>query len=487
MEIKIGKKDWMFLIVCLALGILAEASFFHGEIGLSYLVFIAGFYLVLFLRYRLAFQHRRIGLLLMVAIWILAGSYAFYDNVLFYNLNLIIIPILVYFHIVLITRPNQLNWATPGFVKILGMKLSEGKSYCAAFFNKGFRKLFKNMDEELFQTMKRVLIGLTIGAPLLLVITGLLMSADAVFQDVILRLPQFILSLNFLEGSWRVAVVLFLTLLFFAIFQVLHVKSEPEESFRPIEKARAGWNSITVITILIMLNAVYVLFAAIQFQYFFGEGLQEGYTFAEYARKGFFELIVVTLINWSILIACLKFVKESHNVPRLTLKIMYSLLILVSGIMLASAFGRLSLYEAAYGYTLDRLLAHAFMILLIVIFAYTFIRVWLERLSLLHFYIIAGLLFYTGVNAVNMEQIVVDNNLKRYEESGKIDIYYLNSLSYTGLTGLIELYKIEQDYPELKRILNDRQQWGDKQPEDSWQSFNFTKQEAKERLKELKL
>lgn len=297
MEISIRQRDWVFLLVCLGLGILAEVSFFHGEIGLSYIVFIAGFYLVLFLRYRLEFHHRRIGLLLMVVIWILAGSYLFYDNVLFYHLNLMVIPILVYFHVVLITSPNQLNWAAPKFVKILGMRLSDGKDYCAAFCNRGFRKIFKNMDEELLQTVKRVLTGAAIGAPLLLIITGLLMSADAVFQDVILRLPQFILNLNFLEGFWRVAVVILLTLLFFSIFQVLNMKSEPEESFKPVKRTVVSWNSITAITILIMLNAVYVLFAAIQFQYFFSSGLQEGYTFAEYAQKGFFELIVVTLIK----------------------------------------------------------------------------------------------------------------------------------------------------------------------------------------------
>ncbi|OZU87419.1 hypothetical protein CIL03_16500 [Virgibacillus indicus] len=485
MEINISKSDWMFLLVCFGLGVLGEVSFFHGEIGLSYIVFIAVFYIVLFLRYRLAFQHRRIGLLLMMAIWILAGSYVFYDNVLFYHLNLMIIPVLIYFHIVLITSPNHINWATPRFIKIMAMKLQEGKNYCAAFFNKGFRKFFKNMDEEMLQTVKRVLKGVVIGAPLLFIITGLLMSSDAVFQDVILRLPQFIINLNFLESFWRVAVVIFLTLLFFGIFQVLHVKSEPEESFRPVKRTVVSWNSISAITILIMLNAVYVLFAAIQFQYFFDAGLQEGYTFAEYARRGFFELIVVTLINWTILTACLKFVRESSKALHWILKIMYSLLVLVSGVMLASAFQRLSMYEAAYGYTLDRLLAHAFMIFLIVIFAYTFIRVWMERLSLLHFYMIAGLLFYTAINAVNMEQMVVDKNLERYEQSGKIDIYYISSLSYTGLNGLIELYEADPNYPELKRMLDNKQQRLENQTKKSWQAFNFTEQKVKERLKNL--
>src|SRR5690625_1780766 len=101
MKINITRKDWLFLIACIGLGILAELSFLHGRVGLSYLVFISGFYLVVFLRFRLSFNHRRIGLLFMVVIWILSGSYLFYDNQLFHNLNLLLFLILFFFFIVL--------------------------------------------------------------------------------------------------------------------------------------------------------------------------------------------------------------------------------------------------------------------------------------------------------------------------------------------------------------------------------------------------
>src|SRR5690625_5470657 len=87
------------------------------------------------------------------------------------------------------------------------------------------------------------------------------------------------------------------------------------------------------------------------------------------------------------------------------LKCLYTVLIVMSGIILFSAYIRLTMYEEAYGFTLSRVLAHVFMIYLIVIFVYTLIRVWLEKLPLLHFYIIVGIIFYTGLNAINLEQI----------------------------------------------------------------------------------
>ncbi|WP_174615587.1 DUF4153 domain-containing protein [Virgibacillus ihumii] len=489
MDTIIKKNEWLFMLSCLGLGILAEISFFHARIGVSYLVFLTGFYLVVFVRFRRGFNHRRIGLLIMGCIWLLAASYLLYDNGLFYLLNIVVIPFLVLFHVVLITSPGSLKWGKPIFLLRMAAKIGQGVAYSTRFCNRLFNQLFRNMNKSTSQTVKRVMLGFLIGIPLIGVITGLLMSADAVFKDIVLHLPKFIFDLN-LELIFRTVAALIFTFLFFGILQVLrNTRRLPIQMKRDLEngKSAISWNGVTAVTILVLLNAVYALFAVIQFTYFFGDGLQAGYSYAEYARRGFFELVLVTLINWTILICCLKLVREQGAKLKLVLKLMYSLLIIVSGVMLVSAYQRLSMYEAAYGFTMDRILAHAFMIFLIVVFTYTFIRVWLERLALLHFYLIAGLMFYTALNVMHIEQIIVNENLERFEESGKIDIHYLNSLSYTGVEGLIELYKMDPDYPELERMLYFRQQTMKNNPLDDWQSFNFTKREIRERLLELEL
>lgn len=484
MDVQVTKREWPFLLICVGLGILAELSFFHEEIGLSYLVFIAVFYAVFFLRISIPFQRRRIGLLLMAAVWLLAGSYLFYNSTLFYPLNLVVIPALVFFHLIMITSQNKIVWSKPAFLILLIMKLKEAIQYSTRFCI----GTVKPMDEGAGKTIKRIVIGLITGIPLLLVIIGLLMSADKVFQDMILKLPSFIIRFNFTEELLRLIVVIVLSLLFFGIFQVLPRRTEIETNnvMNP-EKKHIYWDSVIVVTILAMLNLVYAIFVAIQFAYFFGGGLQAELTYAEYARKGFFELLLVTLINWTLLIFVLKRVNTPNKAMKLTLKILNTLLIIVSGVMLVSAFGRLSMYEAAYGFTVDRILAHAFMIFLMVIFAYTFIRVWVERLAILHFYLITSLLFYVVLNVIHIEQLIVTNNLERYEQTEKIDIYYLSTLSYTGIEGLIELYKIEPDYPELQRLLRIEQRKLEMKQPDSWQTFNFKKQEVIEKIQRLDL
>ena len=487
MKINITRKDWLFLIACIGLGILAEVSFLHGRVGLSYLVFISGFYLVVLLRFRLSFNHRRIGLLFMVVIWILSGSYLFYDNQLFHNLNLLLIPILIFSHIVLITSPNTFKWDTPRFINLLITKLREGRQYVAAFANASLNGLFKHENRKTAQTVKRILCGLAIGLPLLILITSLLMSADTIFQDVILRLPIYLFPANFLEGLLRFLFIMFVSFSLFGVFQVLKRRQISHDKYNKQARKVMHWNSITAMTILVMMNVVYLLFVVIQFRYFFNNDLMEGFTYASYARRGFFELILVMIINWTILISFLKYVTDRRRGIKLTLNILYSSLIIMSGIMLASGYGRLTMYEEAYGFTLDRVLAHAFMIYLMVTFSYTFIRVWIEKISLLHFYLIVGLIFYTMLNAINIEQLIVDKNLERYEQTGKIDVYYLDSLSYPGWDGLIQLYEMEEDYPALQPILKERQEWQAGQPSEKWQSFNFAKQKIAKELEELDL
>ncbi len=482
----VSKNEWLFLIACIGLGWLAEISFLHGRIGISYPLFILGFYGVFFLRYRLDFQHRRIGMLMMVVIWMLASTFVFYDNDFFHSLNILVIPVLVFSHIVLITRPNNFTWETPKFIVQVLIIFNKGIHHSGVFIVKVFQQVFKGMNPRTAYVLRGIIIGLLIGVPLLALITGLLMSADDVFYDVVIHVPEFILQINVLEYGFRLIFIVTTSLLFFGIFQVLKKDSEQLNGikmFPPI----LSWNSLTAITILLLLNIVYVLFVAIQFKYFFSGNLIEGMTYASYARRGFTELVVVMIINWTILLYFFKKIHTESRLAKIVLQLLYSLLIMTSGIMLASAFQRLSLYEAAYGFTIDRVLAHTFMIYLMIIFAYTLIRVWIERISLIHFFLIVGLIFYTGINVFNVEQFIVDKNFERYEETGKIDIYYLGSLSYTGWNGLIELYKEDKDFEEVEDELIYLKRQVKNEYRRSWQSFNFAREKFKEEISQLDL
>lgn len=110
----------------------------------------------------------------------------------------------------------------------------------------------------------------------------------------------------------------------------------------------------------------------------------------------------------------------------------------------------------------------------------------MERLSLVRFYIISAIIFYTLVNTIQLDRFVVERNLERYSETGKIDIYYLNSLSYEGVEGLVELYKINPSHSGLSELLLQRKQEL-LYSEETWNSINISRKSAEKALMNLEI
>ncbi|MBS4198167.1 DUF4173 domain-containing protein [Bacillus sp. FJAT-49732] len=479
MELKIEKIDWLFFIMCFLVGIVAEEAFFRGQIGISYIVFIVLFYTIFFYRFRsYSFSHQRFGYLVLISIWLLAISYYLYDTTLFYTLNILIIPALVIFHLVLITSREKTEWSNIRFIFYMLRRFFEGIRY-SAIFTKYFSGLFrKSVNKKHYDVWVKILIGLIISVPLLFIILNLLISADTQFEKLMTSIPS-LFSFR-AEYAFRFIIILVYTFTFFGFMQVLLQKNTitEQKEIKPI-----SMDGIITITILSLLDLVYILFVAIQFKYFFSGTLGEGYTYAEYARRGFFELLFVTLINLSVTTGVISLTKNVQGFLKNAIRGALTLLVLSSGVLLISAFMRLTMYEEAYGFTFTRVLAHSFMIFLMVILAYTLIKIWLEKLSLFHFYFIATLIYYVGINIVNIDRFVVERNIERFEQTGKIDTLYMSSFSSAGRLGLIELYEKDPNDQELNDLL--KQLKAELRPTNMWQSNNYTRNKMYEKLEEL--
>ncbi|WNS74940.1 DUF4173 domain-containing protein [Bacillus sp. DTU_2020_1000418_1_SI_GHA_SEK_038] len=483
MEIKIERIDWIFFFLCFLMGIMAEEAFFRYQIGISYFLFIAVFYALFFWRFRtFSFSHQRFGYLILIVIWLLAASYYLYDTALFYALNILLIPALVIFHLALITSPKKIEWSSIYFISYTLLRLIDGIRYSALFTKYTVNLTRRGSTEKQNDIWKKVLIGVAISFPFLFVILNLLMSADTQFERLLSSIPG-LFNING-EYVFRLVIILIYTFSFFGFLQVLFRKNihiiQKEGLFKPF-----GVDGIIALTVLLLLDVVYVIFVAVQFKYFFSGTLDEGFTYAEYARRGFFELLFVTLINLTVITGVINFTKKIQGMLKKTINSALTILILSSGVLLTSAFMRLTMYEDAYGFTLTRVLAHSFMIFLMVIFAYTLVKIWIERLSLIRFYFIAALIYYAGINIANIDRIVVDQNMARFDTTGKIDIQYLNSLSSTGIMGLIELYERNPDVQGLETLLMQRKEEREHVKSRSWQSHNLARDSAYEMLGEL--
>ena len=207
-----------------------------------------------------------------------------------------IIPALVIFHLALITSPKKLEWSNLFFIWYTLLRLIDGIRY-NAIFTKHIAKLLKgNSNKKGNDVWKKVLIGIVISIPFLFVILNLLISADAQFERVLSGISD-LLSFR-TDNIFRLIVILIYTFGFFGFMQALLQKNiniaQRNSAHQPIVA-----DGIITLTVLLLLNMVYVLFVAVQFKYFFSGTLDDGFTYAEYARRGFFELLFVTLINLS--------------------------------------------------------------------------------------------------------------------------------------------------------------------------------------------
>nr|WP_213365605.1 DUF4173 domain-containing protein [Mesobacillus boroniphilus] len=392
---------------------------------------------------------------------------------------------MVLIQLVLVTYPTENQWHRWPYVQKLFLSVGAAIAYVFRFIMYGPKLAIRGLEEKKSATIRKVLIGVAISLPLLFVIVNLLVSADQQFGNMLGTIPRWLLGLKIEEEILRTIAITIYTLAIFGVLQVLRAK-QPLPVEQPAQKEKMAWDSVVSLTVLTLLNIVYLLFVIVQFQYFFSETLTDGFTYAEFARRGFFELLFVTMLNLLIISTFVSFVEKGSKILTRALRGLLSLLVIFSGVMLYSAFIRLFMYEEAYGFTFARVLAHSFMIFLLVILCYSFMRIWMERLSLVRFYIISAIIFYTLVNTIQLDRFVVERNLERYLETGKIDIYYLNSLSYEGVEGLVELYKINPGHPGLSDLLLQRKQ-DLMYSEENWNSINMSRRSAEKALMDLEM
>jgi hypothetical protein len=96
---------------------------------------------------------------------------------------------------------------------------------------------------------------------------------------------------------------------------------------------------------------VIAVFVALQFAYLFGGRAANGMAYADYARRGFFELVAAACLS-SVIVIVLESTVIRRSRPYLAALVV---LIALTGVVLASAALRLRLYQDAYGWTELRL------------------------------------------------------------------------------------------------------------------------------------
>lgn len=334
-------------------------------------------------------------------------------------------------------------------------------------------------DDKHQKVSSQVIKGIVMAIPVLLIFTLLFSSADLIFQKYVSNLITIDIQA---ETIFRLVLVLIVTLIsigaYSYIFQDL---KKQKDIIQKDKKCLIGHIESSVI--LGLVNILFFLFILVQLTYLFGGESNisaQGFTYAEYARQGFFELIAVAVISLLLLLTIEKYISQKERSHILWFKILSTTMIVEVIVIMVSAFIRLLLYEEAYGFTTLRLYSHVFIILLGIIFCLLVYKIhWDSRENMFALRVFMSvILFLVGMNLLNPDLFIARQNIQRFNTTGKIDVYYLGTLSDDATAEVVKLFDILED-GDMKSSLGNELYWHATERDfTEWKSFNISRVQA---------
>lgn len=212
-------------------------------------------------------------------------------------------------------------------------------------------------------------IGLVLSVPITVVVCVLLMSADGGFEDMLGRIFDGISLTEF----WLFLVGLPVSfLLFGVIFGAVSSKGKLRTD-EALYEAKNGKMRFAPPALVCAFTApiliVYALFFFSQLGYFisaFGGVLPEKFSASEYARRGFFELCAVAVINLAVIAAVNAFCRrDGKNTALKTVTVTLSVFTLI---LIATAESKMLLYIDRFGLTSKRVYTSWAMFILAAVF-----------------------------------------------------------------------------------------------------------------------
>lgn len=202
------------------------------------------------------------------------------------------------------------------------------------------------------------------------------------------------------------------------------------------------------------LIVLFVTFVAIQLRYFFGgDGLVQataGMSYADYARRGFFELVTVAALVLPVLLAAGALLRREGPRAERVYRLLAGTVVALLAPIMYSALARMQLYQAAYGLSTDRVYATAFMAWLAGVFAWFCVTMLRGRPRLF----CGGLLvsawgMMAALNALGPAGYVARANIARAERGQRFDVRYAASLGGDAVPPLVSYLVREPASPAV--------------------------------------
>lgn len=291
-----------------------------------------------------------------------------------------------------------------------------------------------------------ILLGAVIALPLLAIVIPLLISADAAFDALLQLLPDWDLYELFVSLLTGTALAAFL----YTRGAALHHAPKTE----PAVSTRRGVSALTVNTVLTAVGIVYGAYLVSQLAYFSGGFvgiLPQGYSLAEYARRGFFELAWLCGINLFILTLGVGLVAKKDRAP-LSTRVLCLFIGIVTLFLAVSASAKMFLYIDSYGLTRLRVLTQVIIFFLGLTTVLVCIWLFVPKMPYMKAILLAALVIGAAVSWADVDTVVARHNVNAYQSGTleTVDVHYLTELG-DGAVPYIALLK-EDSNPLVANI-----------------------------------
>ncbi|HSB00688.1 MAG TPA: DUF4173 domain-containing protein [Anaerolineales bacterium] len=347
-----------------------------------------------------------------------------------------------------------------------------------------------------------ILRGVVIALPVVAIFAALLSSADPIFAN---RFNDFIDVFkieNLPEYIFRLVLILAVAYTLAGTFLHAARKSAEKVEEKTWVSPFLGFTEAPIVLGSVVL--LFVAFVVVQFQYFFGGQANisiAGYTYSEYARKGFGELVAVAFFSLLLLLGLGAITRRDTENQRRTFSGLGIALVGLVIVMLVAAFQRLVLYEMAYGFSRLRTYTHVFMIwlglLLVVVVILEILH--RERVAALAM-LLTALGFAISLSLLNVDAFIVRQNIQRElrgtgekpaaQGRADLDAQYFLDLSEDSIPPLVSAFHSKSLPVSVKEKVGaalacKRYEYKQDQRKYAWQSFHLARLNANTALQQV--
>lgn len=373
-----------------------------------------------------------------------AAANSIYENESLNMLNVIAASILFAIYLGGISRAFKHK---EGSYKLLtetafGVLFAPFKNLAKVF--KAFKCSLKNRKSKV---NLNILIGILLAIPFLAVIIPLLASEDVAFKGLVENTITGVIDSLGKYFAEFIFVLIFAPL-FISYMYSLKAKLGKNETVSGKQKQKGGIAGSISVSFLSMISLTYIAYLFSQLAYFFSAFsgiLPDGYEYSEsvYARKGFYEIFIICIINISIIMAVTLLTKKDKGRASTLIKALECFICGISILFIITAMAKMVMNIQHFGLSVNRMLVSLLEIMMFVVIVFIIVHIFLPKVNYMQAIVIICAVLFIGFIYMDADAVVAKYNIEAYKKGNlsSLDVNYLGTLSDSATPYIAELAK----------------------------------------------